>query len=330
MAEVFGQSVIYRLEIIARNICDSGSIKQAACAVLSHVPWRFAAVYFVGIDHFSHGFMNFHPPLMPWVSKQDFEIYQHVISSAYIFHDMLLGELLAETHQDTTVILISDHGFESGALRPKSVPLSPSGPAAQHRQYGIFVMKGPNVKTDEIIYRPNLLDICPTILSLFDLPIGDDMDGKPLIQAFRKTPSIKTIDSWDKIDGTCGMHSPETQLDPEISSQLLNQLVDLGYIDKPNENMQQAVKETSRELNFNLARSYIDNHMYLNAIGLLEPLSMNGQMNIALDSSSFNVTWESTSLPKPVAFLTMSLSAKAGGPRCHRRTGKIESNEKAG
>jgi predicted AlkP superfamily phosphohydrolase/phosphomutase/tetratricopeptide (TPR) repeat protein len=266
------QSKDHRLEIIARNICDSGSIKQAACAVLSHEPWRFAAVYFVGIDHFSHGFMNFHPPLMPWVSKQDFEIYQHVISSAYIFHDMLLGELLAETHQDTTVMLISDHGFESGALRPKTVPLSPSGPAAQHRQYGIFVMKGPNVKTDEIIYGPNLLDICPTILSLFDLPIGDDMDGKPLIQAFRKTPSIKTIDSWDKIDGTSGMHSPVTQLDPEISSQLLNQLVDLGYIDKPNENMQQAVKETSRELNFNLARSYMDNHMYLNAIGLLEPL----------------------------------------------------------
>lgn len=270
--EMIDQEKDHRLEIIANNICDSGSIKEAAVAVMHHEPWEFAAVYFVGIDHFSHGFMNFHPPLLPWVSKKDYEIYHNVINNAYIFHDILLGQLLQETNDDTTIILVSDHGFQSGELRPKNIPIEPAGPVVQHRQYGILVMKGPNIKADEIIYGPNLLDICPTILSLFDLPIGEDMDGKPLIDAFQKPPKLRTIQSWDNVKGDAKMHSPEQHLDPTLSVQIMDQLVDLGYIDKPHENNQQAIKETIREQNFNLAKAYIDTNMHLAAIELLEKM----------------------------------------------------------
>ncbi len=262
----------HRLESIAKTICESGSIKEAAVAIMHHEPWDFAAVYFVGIDHFSHGFMNYHPPLLPWVSKQDFEIFQNVINSAYIFHDILLGQLLEETNDDTTIILISDHGFQSGQLRPRHIPSEPAGPAAQHRKYGILVMKGPQIKSDDIIFGPNLLDICPTILSIFDLPVAEDMDGKPLMDAFQTTPTIKTIDSWDNLAGDSRMHASTVQLDPFLSNQIMNQLVDLGYIEKPPENTQTAIKETIREQDYNLARVYIDTNMHMAAIKILEPL----------------------------------------------------------
>jgi len=270
--EMIDQEKDHRLENIAKNICDSGSVKEAAVAIMHHEPWDFAAVYFVGIDHFSHGFMNYHPPLLSWISKKDYEIYNNVINSAYIFHDILLGQLLQETTHDTTIILLSDHGFQSGEMRPKNIPIEPAGPAVQHREYGIFIMKGPNIKKDEIIYGPNLLDICPTILSLFDLPVGEDMDGKVLIDAFQVPPKLKTIKSWDSIKGDSKMHPPEQQLDSDLSVMIMDQLIDLGYIEKPNEDKQQAINETIREQNYNLARAYIDSNMHLPAIELLEKI----------------------------------------------------------
>jgi len=102
---------------------------------------------------------------------------------------------------DTTVILCSDHGFESGSQRPRGTPREPAGPAAWHRQYGIFVMAGPGIRRDERIYGASLIDIAPTVLTLFDLPIGQDMDGRPLLEAFEEIPNVKTIPSWEQVEG---------------------------------------------------------------------------------------------------------------------------------
>ena len=65
---------------------------------------------------------------------------------------MMLERLLELAGPETTVILCSDHGFESGSQRPHGTPREPAGPAVWHRQYGIFVMAGPGVKRDERIY----------------------------------------------------------------------------------------------------------------------------------------------------------------------------------
>ena len=36
----------------------------------------------------------------------------------------------------------------------------------------------------KLVFGASLLDITPTILTMFDLPIGKDMDGKPLLKHF--------------------------------------------------------------------------------------------------------------------------------------------------
>jgi hypothetical protein len=50
-----------------------------ACWLLENQEWDFAAVYYDGIDHFGHGFMEYNPPRMSHVSPQDFDIYRHVM-----------------------------------------------------------------------------------------------------------------------------------------------------------------------------------------------------------------------------------------------------------
>src|SRR5215472_14148626 len=73
----------HRLEIIARLLCEVTSIHGAATALMQLEPWDFMAVYYDGIDHFSHGFMRYHPPRPPWVDEHEFDLYSGVIEAAY-------------------------------------------------------------------------------------------------------------------------------------------------------------------------------------------------------------------------------------------------------
>ncbi|MEM7146601.1 MAG: alkaline phosphatase family protein [Verrucomicrobiota bacterium] len=268
-----------RLLSCAKIIAECSGIHAAATEIMTatpHADWDFMAVYYDAIDHFGHGFMKFNPPKQEWVSQDDFDMFKNVIESGYRYHDLMLGTLLELAGNDTTVILMSDHGFHPDALRPQHIPNEPAGPAAEHRAFGIFVAHGPNIKQDDLVFGANLLDITPTILTHFQLPVGDDMDGRPLTSIFTDEPPIETVPSWDQVpapeNGTTGEHPPEAQLDPVDAQEAIDQLVALGYIDEPDENKDQAIKDTVGELKYNLARAYFDATQYHEALTLFAEL----------------------------------------------------------
>ena len=173
-----------RLSGLRRTVAECTSIHAAATALVQLEPWDFMAVYYDAIDHFSHGFMRYHPPRMTRVSEEDFELYRSVVATAYQFHDAMLGVLVGLAGDDTTIMLVSDHGFYADHLRPQTIPAEPAGPAVQHSSHGIFVLAGPGIRSDELLHGASVLDITPTILSLYGLPVGEDMDGKPLASVF--------------------------------------------------------------------------------------------------------------------------------------------------
>lgn len=261
-----------RLESLARIIADCTSIHAAATQLIANEPWDFMAVYYDAIDHFGHGFMKYHPPRQKWVPKKDFDLYHGVIEAAYCYHDLMLGVLMAAAGPDTTILLMSDHGFHPDHLRPVSIPVEPAGPAVEHRHYGIFVLKGPGIKADERVYGATVLDICPTLLTLFDLPVGRDMDGKPIVTAWHTTPELKYVPSWDEIEGEAGVHPASTRIDAGEAREAIKQLEALGYIQPLPEDSAEAVAETNRELQYNLACSYLDARMPAAAAGIFARL----------------------------------------------------------
>ncbi|MFZ0814124.1 MAG: alkaline phosphatase family protein, partial [Candidatus Sulfotelmatobacter sp.] len=260
------------LQTFAKILAENCSIHNAATSILRNEAWDFLAVYFNGIDHFCHGFMHFHPPRMAGIPEEKFEIYKDVVNNAYRFHDMMLQTLLDLAGPDATVVLVSDHGFHSDHLRPRGIPDEPAGPAVQHRQFGIICMRGAQIRKDERIYGATLLDVTPTILTLFGLPVGDDMDGRVLVQAFEEPPAITHISSWENEAGNCGMHAADLRMDPAAAQAVLQQFVALGYIQPPSEDQAKAAETAVREQQYNLARVYLDSRRHAEALPILEEL----------------------------------------------------------
>ncbi|MCD4690133.1 hypothetical protein K8S17_01585, partial [bacterium] len=80
--------------------------------------------------------------------------------------------------------------------------------------------------------EPSVLDITPTLLALYGLPVGEDMDGRVLTEAiepeFLKRYPITSVPSYEEDlvadDGTEPLESP---VDDEVRERLRS----LGYIE---------------------------------------------------------------------------------------------------
>lgn len=274
LAHEIDQTKDERLKVLAMLIAEALTVHNVATNILENEDWDFVGVYYSAIDHFCHAFMHYHPPQMANVSDRDYQLFKDVIPNAYRFHDRMLARLLQLAGDDTTVILCSDHGFHSDQLRPTGTPAVPAGPAYWHRDQGVFLMRGPNVAKDQLIHGASLLDITPTILHAMGMPIGRDMDGRPLIEAFERTDRIDTIESWETRDGThsAGVHSDTADVTREQADAILEQFIALGYIERPDGDTDKAVAQTKRESRWNLARSHIHAGEIHVAIPILESL----------------------------------------------------------
>lgn len=261
-----------RLRAFAKVLSDCASTQAVVTQMMEDGEWDFTAVYFDTIDHFCHGFAEFHPPRQEHIPEESFEIYKDVLRTAYRFHDIMLARQLELAGPDALVLLCSDHGFHSRHLRPRVTPREPAGPAVWHRDMGIFVLSGPGIRKDERIYGANIIDVTPTLLAAMGLPVGDDMDGRVLIDVFEKTPQVRTVPSWEDVPGEDGRHPPGTRIDPDWSERLTKQFVALGYVEDHSGDRDKAAESAQTESDYNLARVYFSSRRYEEAIPLFEKL----------------------------------------------------------
>ncbi|HEU4717862.1 MAG TPA: alkaline phosphatase family protein [Bacteroidia bacterium] len=261
-----------RLSGIATLLASGSTYHAVATWIMQNREWDFLAVYLNEIDLFSHTFMKFHPPQMAGMPDELFALYKDVLNGAYRFHDMMLERLMELAGDDTVIILTSDHGFHSENLRPKYLPTDPAAPAMEHAPYGVLCISGPGITPDERVYGATLLDIAPTVLTLFGLPVGKDMDGKALVQVLEKNVLPEFIESWENVSGNSGQHSSEVREDPWAAQQAMQQLVELGYVEALGEDDAESADKIRRESRFYLARVFISTNRLDEAIPVLEEL----------------------------------------------------------
>ncbi len=263
---------LHYLEGFRKVLAETATTHSAATWLMENTEWDFMAVYFDGIDHVSHGFMKFNPPQLPGIPDDIFNCFKDVVPGMYRFHDMMLERMVQLAGEDTTFIIVSDHGFQTGPGRIIEMPKFNTAPAIDHRQYGILCMSGNNIKADERVYGATLLDVTPTILSMFDIPIGKDMEGKVLLNAFEQKPEIQYVESWDTMPGEFGEHTDLAKTDIFSSAEAMQQLIQLGYIADPGEDKNKAFESCKNETDYNLSLVYCYKNQHLLALPLLEVL----------------------------------------------------------
>ncbi|MAN26579.1 MULTISPECIES: alkaline phosphatase family protein [Mesonia] len=258
-----------RLNAFAKVLAENTSVHAAATRLMRTTEWDFMAVYYDMIDHFCHGFMKFHPPKLPQVPQKLYEYYNQVIVSAYRFQDMMLERMMDLADKNTSIIVMSDHGYESSTKRILKMPKYPAAPALEHRRFGMFVASGPGIKKNEKVYGLSLIDVAPTILHYYGLPIGKDMDGKPMLEIFEKPKKPKYIESWENVNGDFATHTSISGEDALSDQDTMEQLMELGYIEKPDAKIETAIFKTKCDIKHNLARVYMGKKDFENSKKIL-------------------------------------------------------------
>ncbi len=140
----------------------------------------FMAIYLRGVDIISHCALQY-ACLNRGSSISDEEIrcFGDTVHRYYCYIDMVLKEMIESVASDTTIMLVSDHGFER----------EPDGRFGHRKTKppGFFVMVGPVIKKGITVENTSLYDIAPTFLYLAGMPLSEEMDGRLITEGIEES-----------------------------------------------------------------------------------------------------------------------------------------------
>jgi predicted AlkP superfamily phosphohydrolase/phosphomutase/Flp pilus assembly protein TadD len=151
------------------------------------------------------------------------------VEQMYHYADTMLGEYLAAIDNHTTLVVLSDHGFNLGALQedPSKTRDMRRVSERYHRLEGILYLYGNHVKAGARIEQPTILDVTPTLLALAGLSPARDMSGRVLTEAFNLKPQPRTVTSYETGERLAAAPAKDAAVDPAV----LEHLRSLGYLD---------------------------------------------------------------------------------------------------
>jgi predicted AlkP superfamily phosphohydrolase/phosphomutase len=211
------------------------SMSEIGLYLLENHPTDILAIYFGGIDVVSHIYWHFMEPSYfkkYEISDDEIKKFGGVIRNYYIWMDEVVGSFLSRVKKDTSVIILSDHGFGPTGTLPWSGGHSKTHPGAPVAPDGILIMSGKNINQEAVLKEPRVIDITPTILALMKVPLAQDMDGRVLVEAL--TPEFIDEHPLSYISSFEDRKEFELKKTQEESlpakEELLDKLKALGYI----------------------------------------------------------------------------------------------------
>jgi predicted AlkP superfamily phosphohydrolase/phosphomutase/Tfp pilus assembly protein PilF len=145
-----------------------------------------------GTDVVNHLFGPYHPPYREGMSQTEYRKYWPSVANYYSEVDRLIGEWMKVLSEDTTVMVVSAHGFRWGKTRPRTQPANRSA-LADHRNPGVFIAYGNHVAPSRANHTISIYDITPTVLSLLGLPKSIEMNGSHASWVFRDIDPVTSV-----------------------------------------------------------------------------------------------------------------------------------------
>ena len=217
-----------------RTVIAAGETYHAAAlARIRSQDASLRMIYYEGPDTTSHLFMKYRPPLLEGTKREEMELFGGIIDRYYERQDRFIGEIVQAAGEQADFFVVSDHGFKSDINRPpNSDSTIETGKAADwHTPVGVFLAAGPDLKRSADLSSASVLDVAPTILTLYGLPVARDMDGQPLADIFEpgylKEHPVAWIDSY----GGLRREPAETAVVASAGDKdVIEKLRSLGYI----------------------------------------------------------------------------------------------------
>ena len=145
-----------------------------------------------GTDSVNHLFGPYHPPYREGISQVEYRKYWPAVANYYSEVDRLIGEWMQVLPEDTTVILVSAHGFRWGTGRPRVQPVGRAA-LSDHRNPGIFLAYGNHVAPARTSRTITLYDLVPTVLAILGLPQSQEMPGQVATWAFKDITPVQSV-----------------------------------------------------------------------------------------------------------------------------------------
>jgi Tfp pilus assembly protein PilF len=149
-------------------------------------------VNYEGTDAVNHLFGPYHPPYREGIDQTGYRKYWPTVANYYSEVDRLIGEWMKVLSDDTTVIIVSAHGFRWGQTRPRVQPLGRAA-LSDHRNPGVFIAYGNHVAPSRGMHSITLFDIVPSILAVLGLPQSTEMPGQHAAWVFRDITPVTTV-----------------------------------------------------------------------------------------------------------------------------------------
>jgi len=159
------------------------------------------------------------------------ERYGKAVEAMYVYADGIVGDFLAAMDDNTTLIVLSDHGFDLGALPDDPSKLRNMRRVSErfHRLQGIVYLWGRHIKARTRLDNPSILDIAPTVLALNGVAPARDMPGRVLSEALDiKSPT--RVASYEKAGAPVAAGGAPAAGDSRVDPEILKRLQSLGYL----------------------------------------------------------------------------------------------------
>ena len=98
------------------------------------------------------------------------------------------------------------------------------GDSGCHRQHGILIARGPEIKSGTHVEHARIMDLAPTILHLMELPVPESMDGRVLANALTTTRPV------ERQAVGAGGEETRSELSAEETAEVEERLRALGYL----------------------------------------------------------------------------------------------------
>ncbi len=188
-------------------------------------------VYIEGVDSTSHlfGHLFRQSGLAGHLGKQQ-RRFGRAVEEMYAYADEIVGDYIDAMDARTTLVVLSDHGFELGALHedPSKAGDLRRVSARFHRIEGILYIFGARAK-NATLNGPTLLDITPTLLALSGLAPAHDMPGRVLSEGIELDHQAARVASYETDDADEARAASRS--DAQIDRKIIERLRALGYLD---------------------------------------------------------------------------------------------------